>query len=116
MDNVRRVEKSETVAISGWPLAQAGSDTARRLYDQGQGVTKAMADWSTEVSGFISHRMSRTSETVGRMTKCQSLPDVFLIQAQWVQDAIDDYRKEANRLMQVNSEIIRGLMESAGKR
>jgi len=109
------MEKPTTVAIPGWPLAQAGSDTARRLHDQGQGITKAMADWSAEFNGFISHRMSRTSEAVGRMTKCQSLPDAFLIQAEWIQDAIDDYTKKVNRLVQVNNEIIRDLVGSARK-
>jgi hypothetical protein len=49
------------------------------------------------------------------MTKCQNLPEVFAIQAQWVQDAADDYLKEMSKLMEVNGKLVSSLMRSAGQ-
>jgi hypothetical protein len=49
------------------------------------------------------------------MTKCQNLPQVFAIQAQWAQGAADDYLKEMSKLMEVNSKLASSLMRSAGR-
>jgi len=74
-----------------------------------------MSEWNTAVSHFLSRRVVRNGETIGRMAKCQNLPEVFAIQAQWVQDAADDYLKEVNKLMEVNSKLVSSLMRSAGQ-
>jgi hypothetical protein len=110
MDDVRKPDKSDTMSGLGWPLAEVSSEATRRLCEQGQTVAKTMTDWNTEVSQFLSHRAARNSEIMGRMTKCQSLPDVFAIQAQWVQDAVDDYTKEMSKLMEANSRIFGSLV------
>ena len=52
---------------------------------------------------------------MGRLTKCQSLPEAFAIQAQWVQEAADDYLKEMSKLMVANSRIMSGLLGSVGQ-
>jgi hypothetical protein len=49
------------------------------------------------------------------MAKCQSFPEVCTIQAQWVQEAADDYMKQINKLMEVNSKIVGGLLGSFGQ-
>jgi hypothetical protein len=110
MDDVRKPDKADTISDLGWPLAEVSSEATRRLCEQGQTVAKTMTDWSTEVSQFLSHRAGRNSEAIGRMTKCQSLPEIFAIQTQWVQDAVDDYTREMSKLMEVNSNILGGLM------
>jgi hypothetical protein len=51
---------------------------------------------------------------MGRMAKCQNLPEIFTIQTQWVQEATDDYLKEMSKLMVVNSRIMGGLLGSFG--
>ena len=109
MDDVR---KPDTIAGLGWPLAEVSSEATRRFCEQGQTVAKTMSDWKNEVSQFLSHRAGRNSEAVGRMTKCQSLPEVFAIQTKWVQDAVDDYTKEMSKLMETNSKVFGDLMPS----
>ena len=99
----------------GTSLTQMTSDATRRVYEQGQTVAQTMSEWNTEVSHFVSRRVARNGETIDRMTKCQNLPEVFAIQAQWVQDAADDYLKEVNKLMEVNSKLVSSLMRSAGQ-
>ena len=64
---------------------------------------------------FLSHRAARNSETMGRMAKCQGFPEVFAIQTQWMQDATDDYMKQMNKLMEVNSRMMGGLFGSFGQ-
>ena len=65
----------------GVSFVQASSDATRRLCEQGQSVAKTIGEWNTEVNHFFSHRVARNGETLGRMTKCQNLPEVFAIQA-----------------------------------
>ena len=115
MDDVGRSDRAEVVADFAASLTQITADATRRVCEQGQTVTHTMSEWNTEVSHFLSHRVARNGETIGRMTKCQNLPEVFAIQAQWVQDAADDYLKEMSKLMEVNSRIMGSLLESLGQ-
>jgi hypothetical protein len=91
------------------------SDTTRRLCEHGQSIAKTFREWNAEVSHFLSHRAARNSEAMGRMAKCQSFPEVCTIQAQWVQEAADDYMKQMNKLMEVNSKIMGGLLGPFGQ-
>ena len=75
-------------------------------------MAKTIGELNSEVSKFLTHRVARNGETMGRLTKCQSLPDAFAIQTQWVQDATDDYLKEMSRLIEINSKIMSGLLLS----
>ena len=67
------------------------------------------------MSHFLSHRVARNGETLGRMTKCQNFPEVFAIQSEWVRDAADDYLREMSKLMEVNSRIMSGMLGSLGQ-
>ena len=73
-------------------------------------MAKTISEWNTEVSHFLSHRVARNGETLGRMTKCQDFPEVFATQTEWVRDAADDYLKEMSKLMEVNSRIMSGML------
>jgi 2-keto-4-pentenoate hydratase len=106
MDDVTRSQKLD---ITQWPFVFASSDAAQRISDQGQVITKAMANWSTELSSFVGHRMSRNSEVVGQMSKCEGIPDALAAQGQWVREAVEDY----GRLMEANMKIIGSLMGAA---
>ena len=55
------------------------------------------------------------ARALGRVTRCQNFPEVFAIQAQWVQDAADDYLSEMSKLMEVNSKIMSGMLGSLGQ-
>ena len=108
-------DRAEVIPDFAASLTQITSDATRRVCEQGQTVTQTMSEWNTEVSHFLSRRVARNGETIGRMTKCQNLPEVFGIQAQWVQEAADDYLKEMSKLMEVNSKLASSLMRSAGR-
>ena len=111
MDEVRKSE----LADFGASFAQVSSDATRKLCEHGQSVAKTISEWNAEVSDFLSHRAARNSEAMGRMAKCQNLPEIFTIQTQWVQEATDDYLKEMSKLMEVNSRIMGGLLGSFGQ-
>ena len=115
MDDIGRSDRAEVVPDFVTSLTQVTSDATRRVCEQGQTVTQTMSEWNTEVSHFLGRRVTRNGETIGRMTKCQNLPEVFAIQAQWVQDAADDYLKEMSKLMEVNGKLVSSLMRSAGQ-
>jgi 2-keto-4-pentenoate hydratase len=97
---------SQGLDITQWPVPFASSNAARRISDQGQVITKAMADWNTELSSFVGHRMSRNSKAMGQMTKCPALPEALAAQGQWLRDAVEDY----GRLMEANMKIIGSLI------
>ncbi len=115
MNEVRKSELAETMPDLSASFVQVSSDATRRLCEQGQSVAKTLSDLNTEVSQFVTHRVARNGEAMGRLTKCRSFPEAFAIQAQWVQDVADDYLKEMSKRMVVNSRIMRGLLGSVGQ-
>jgi hypothetical protein len=111
MNEVRKAE----LADFGASFAQASSDATRKLCEQGQSVANTISEWNAEASQFLTHRAARNSETMGRMAKCQSLPEILASQAQWVQVTTDDYMKQMNKFMEVNNRIMGGLLGSFGQ-
>jgi hypothetical protein len=93
-------------------FTQASSEATRRLCEHGQSVARAITEWNTELGQFVSHRVARTSEAMTRMAKCQSFPEILVVQTQWWQDAADDYLKQTTHLAELNSKIIGGLLGS----
>jgi hypothetical protein len=112
--DMNEVRKSE-MADFGASFAQASSDATRKLCEHGQSVANTISEWNAEASQFLTHRAARNSETMGRMAKCQSLPEILASQAQWVQETTDDYMKQMNKLMEINSRIMGGLLGSFGQ-
>jgi hypothetical protein len=118
MIEVRKTEKGDTVLDFGSPLTQVTSEATRRLCEQGQTVVGTVTELNTEMSNFLSQRLTRNTEMIARFTNCQGLqglPDVFAIQAQWMQDAAADYLKEMSKLVEVNTRIMSSLMGSVGQ-
>ena len=115
VNKVTTPELTAALPELGASFAEASSDTTRRFYEQGQTIAQTMTEWNAEVSHFLSDRVARNGDAIGRITKCQGLPEVFAVQAQWVQDAAADYLKEMNKLMEVNSKIMGCLMGSFGQ-
>ena len=99
----------------GASFVQVSSEATRRLCEQGQSVVQTMNEWNGEISQFLSHRATRNRETLKRITQCQNVPDIFGIQAQWVQDATEDYLREIGKLTEVNNHIMVGWLGSFGK-
>ena len=99
----------------GASFAQVSSEATRRLCEQGQSVVQTMNEWNGEISQFLSHRATRNRETLKRITQCQNVPDIFDIQARWLQDATEDYLREIGKVTEFNSKIMGGLLGSIGK-
>ena len=112
MNEVRKPALMEGMPDLSASFVQVSSDATRRLCEQGQSVAKTFGEWNAEVGHFLSQRVARNSEAMGRMAKCQSVPEVCTIQAQWVQEAADDYMKQMSKLMDANSRIMGGLLGS----
>ena len=110
MNEVRKPNFAEL----GSSFAQVSSEATRRLCEQGQSVVQTMNEWNAEISQFISHRAARNGEALKRATQCQNAPDLFGIQAQWVQDATEDYLREIGKLTEFNSRIMGSLVGSFG--
>jgi hypothetical protein len=106
MSDVRKSEKIEVALGLGSSVMQASSEATRRLLAQGQTFVGAMVEWNSEISQFFSRRIARNSEAFTRLTKCQGFPDAFAIQAQWIQDAADDYSKEIQKFIEVNGKMV----------
>jgi hypothetical protein len=115
MSDVRKAEKGNTVLDLGSSLTQVTSEATRRLCDQGQSVAETVTELNAEMSNFLSQRLTRNTEMIARFTNFQALPDVFAIQAQWMQDAAADYLKEMSKLVEVNTRIMSNLMGSIGQ-
>jgi Phasin protein len=112
MNEGRKPELAETISSVAGPFVQVSSDATRRLCEQGQSVAKTISEWNTEFSHFVSHRVARNGEALGRMMKCQNFPEVFAIQSEWVRAAADDYLREMSKLMEANSLLMGSLMGS----
>ena len=112
MSDFGKAEKE--FSCSAWPMDQVNLDTIRQSWERSETFAKALTDWNTEVTHFVTKRVSRDGEALGRVTQCRSLPEVFEVEAQWLRGTFDDYFGEARRLMEVNSRIISSFVEPTG--
>jgi phasin protein len=110
MNEIRKPEFGEL----GASLAQVSSEATRRLCEQGQSAIQTVTEWNAEIGQFLSHRAARNGEALRRVAQCQNLPDIFGIQAQWVQDATEDYLREIGKFTEFNSRIMGGWVGSLG--
>src|SRR5690242_19472605 len=94
MDEVTTSPLAAAIPQLETSFVQASSDATRRLCEQGESLAKTVGKWSTEVSHFVTRRATRNAEAMTRIAKCQNFPDMLAVQAQWVQDATDDYLKD----------------------
>lgn len=114
MSDFGKTERAEQSSRPGWPMDQVNLDSAHQFWERSETFAKALAEWNTEITHFLTKRISRSGEAVGRVTQCRSLPEVFEVEAQWLRGAFDDYFGEARRLMEVNSRIISSFVEPTG--
>jgi hypothetical protein len=114
MTDFGKAEKTERFSSTAWPMDQFSFDSAHRFWERSETFAKALADWNTEITHFVTKRISRSGEAVSRVTQCRSLPEVFEVEAQWLRGTFDDYSGEARRLMEVNSRLISSFVEPTG--
>jgi len=112
VNEVRKPEWQKALPDLSASFSQAGSVATRRLCEQGQAAVKTMSEWNGEIFRFFNGRLAHNGELIGRMTNCQSPQEIFAIQAQWAQDAADDYLKEISKLTELNSQLMGGLLRT----
>jgi len=85
-----------------------------RLYsEQGRHFLELMTGLNAGLSDFLVRRGNRNVEACTRLMQSRSLPEIFLLQAQWLRDAADDYNKETARLSDAYTKL---LGSSGGRR
>jgi hypothetical protein len=112
MNEISTTALADVIPGLGKSFTQASADATRRYCEQSESFAKALGEWNNEVSHFLAHRATRNSDTITRIIKCDNLQDVVTAQAQWIQDAADDYLKEMSKLMEVNGRIVGGLFRA----
>jgi hypothetical protein len=108
-------KQAEQSSVSEWPMfGQANLEVAQQFWKRSETFAKVLLDWNTEITHFVSQRVNRSSEDLGRVTQCRSVPEVVEVEAQWLRGIFDDYFAEARRLMEFNSRIIGSFVEPTG--
>jgi hypothetical protein len=102
--------------ISGWDMAKIGSETAGRLREHGQVIAQAMAEWNAECRQIAADSMRRTEEAIAEVAKCQNPSDVLIVQAKWLQANVDCFVRQTNRIVEMNSKFLHGLIGQFGQR
>src|SRR4051812_22231143 len=75
MSDIRNSKKSEQSENLERPMfGQVNLEVAQRFWRGSETLVKALSDWNTEITHFVSQRINRSSEAVGRVTQCRSLP------------------------------------------
>lgn len=69
-------------------------------------------DWNAEVARFMTTRMTHDAETVEAAMGCNNGLKLAEIQRAWMSQAVEDYVHEAQRLMQMSSDIATSLFAS----
>ena len=106
MDNARGAEQAN--ASRELTMFRFGFEFPRLLSEQGRQFVEQMASLNTELGDFLLRRGNRNIETATRLTQCRSLPEVFLLQSQWMRDAADDYMKEAAKMSESHARVFGG--------
>ncbi len=102
---MEEARKTEIVALPVWPTVELGLRATRQMFERGECVTSVMMDWQTEVTRFLTLRMSHSSETMSRMLRCQGMDEVLDIELQWMRVAMDDYLGESKKLFEINNKV-----------
>jgi hypothetical protein len=92
-------------------FGQVALDMTRQFWGRAEGATKAMMYRNNETARFISDRICRDIETLGRITQCTRLQDVFEIEADWFRTTLGDYARGANKLIEVNKDLLSWVVE-----
>lgn len=104
----------QAYAGGGLTMLRFGFDFPRLLSEQGRQFFEQVASLNTGLGDFLLRQGNRTIETATRLTQCKSLPEAFLLQAQWMRDAADDYTKEAARMAEIQARMFGGFWDLKG--
>jgi hypothetical protein len=114
MSDFGNTERAEWFSGSAWPMDQVNLVSAHQFWERTETFAKALTDWNTEITHFVTKRISRSGEAVGRIAQCRTVPEVLEVETQWLRGTFDDYFSEARTLMEANSRIITSFVAPTG--
>jgi len=106
MSSTQTSQTPQMVSLFTDDFARIGSNALQQFYDQGQVISRAILDWNAEVGRFVTQRLARTADAIGRLGTCESPPDIISVEAKWLQEAVSDYLNEVSTLAVMNTRIV----------
>ena len=95
-------------------FGRANLDAAASVFST---LAKSVCDWQSEVARFAGNRLDRNAEYARRLLDAKDSSESLSIQAEYLRTSVEDYTKEAQRLMehgvQASKEIISPVEERA---
>jgi hypothetical protein len=91
------------------------ADMATALLTNFEASSRSFLDWNAEVARFVNARMMRDAETVQAAMGCGNGLKLAEIQRAWMSQTVEDYLQETQRLMEMSSGIVTGLVASLGQ-
>jgi hypothetical protein len=74
-----------------------------------------MSDVGAEWLGFVAERVKEDVKTQHQLLHAKSISDMQHIQAQFLQQAMDDYRDETGKIVEFCSKAMTDIQEHASK-
>lgn len=76
---------------------------------------ESMADLGSEITSFVADRIREDVKTQHQILHCKSLAELQHIQAQFMQQALNQYSDETGKLAKMSSEIMEKIREQPAK-
>ncbi|WP_324754498.1 phasin family protein [Roseovarius sp. Pro17] len=97
-ESAKNPTKSENEATT------AATDTMNALGPMGETAQKIWTDMGNETLRFVASRVEQDLETQKALLACTNLAEVQKIQAEFFTQALEQYRVQATRMMEMMSE------------
>jgi phage gp36-like protein len=89
------------------PLEQLQNAGFGNMVGMNTAWLEALSDMSAEVAGFVAERIKQDVKTQHEILHCKDVNDIQHIQAQFIQKAIDQYRDETGKLVEMGSKTFK---------
>lgn len=96
-DSARKSGKTQSEATT------AAADSMKAFGPMGESIHKAWLEMGAETMRFVASRMQRDLEAQKAMLACTDLDDIRKVQSDYYTQAMDEYRAQASRMMELMS-------------
>jgi hypothetical protein len=76
-----------------------------KVTNMGVAWIEALSDMGSEVMSFVAERIKEDVHTQHRLLHCKDMEELHKIQADFVQTAIDQYRAETGKLVEMSHKL-----------
>ncbi len=84
-------------------MATAQTQGFGNVMQIGTGWLETMSGIGAEMLGFVADRIKEDVKTQHDVLQCKNIADLQLVQAQFLQRSIDQYRAETGKLVEMNT-------------